>query len=190
MRVRVREGTRLKIQVTSHRSCSGLNRGAGLGLLSPSPMGTWALWGETLRDQSRHPDVRRGSSCWTTAASSTGSALQRMALVTLPLNDEGEVIPAPKDLRAKRDKGCNRGLRKGFKDLLVSITLFRSTWLLLVGSSPGVCNKAFKGGKCRKLIHLQIFPDKVHMPEEQRAGLLLRQMLVSLKSQQGSSCLM
>ena len=71
------------------------------------------------------------------------SALQRTALVTLSPNHEGEVIPASKDLRSKRDKRWNRGLRQGFKDLLVSISLFHSTWLLLVGSFPGVCNKAF-----------------------------------------------
>lgn len=42
------------------------------------------------------------------------SALQRTVLVTLSPNCEGEVIPAPKDLPSKRNKGGNRGLRKGF----------------------------------------------------------------------------
>lgn len=71
------------------------------------------------------------------------SALHRMVPVMLSPNHEGEVIPAPTDLRWGRAKGWNRGLRQGFKDLLVSISLFHSTCLLLVGSFPGVCNKAF-----------------------------------------------
>lgn len=72
MCVHVRDRTQLKIQAASYRSCSGLNRGAGLGLFSPSPVGLWALRGKPLWDQSMHPDESRGSSCWTTASSSTG----------------------------------------------------------------------------------------------------------------------
>lgn len=34
-------------------------------------------------------------------------------------------------------------LRWDFKDLLASISLLHSSWMLLVGSFPGVCNKAF-----------------------------------------------
>lgn len=48
---------------------------------------------------------------------------------------------------------------------------------------------SFDDTKCRKLINLQIFPEKVHLWWAKGRAVAERQMLVSLKSQQGSSCI-
>lgn len=47
--------------------------------------------------------------------------------------------PRPQGLAIKE----GQRLRWDFKDLLVSISLLHSSWILLVGSFPEVCNKAF-----------------------------------------------
>lgn len=73
-----------------------------LGPFSLVLMGTWALCcGISQCALVRAGDCPAGPQLLPALV----SALQRMVLVTFSPNREEEAIPAPKDLRSKRDKG-------------------------------------------------------------------------------------
>lgn len=72
---------------------------------------------------------------------------QLLPVLVSALQGTGNALSTPWRRGGPRPRGLGikegQRLRWDFKDLLVSISLLHSSWILLVGSFPEVCNKAF-----------------------------------------------
>lgn len=138
---------------------SGLSGGAGLGLFSPTPMGTWARGGKTLWDQSVHADERRELPCWTTASSSTGICSAGNWSCSLQTMKERW----SQTLRTCNQRGTKTEMR------FLRTCWYQPVYFILTGcywlaAFLGFAIKpSLEDWKFRKLIIIQNFPENVHV---------------------------